>query len=143
MLRVATLALLFQSPVSCFDVNSLLNSAAKTESLPVTCQDEKIPSLEGGFPKARICCPQASNGERFPITIYQHGDGGGGLALSKLYSMFNKMAAEGVCVVAPYSCSLDSYCQNGEVSYQEVLKALVYLEQNKKAMEAKYPLDFS
>jgi poly(3-hydroxybutyrate) depolymerase len=110
MLRIAILALIFQTQVSCFDFNSLLNSVAETESFPVTCQEEKIPSLEGWFPKARICCPQDSNGEKFPITIYQHGGGGGGLALFTLYSMFNKMAAEGVCVVAPFSCPLNSYC---------------------------------
>ena len=52
------------------------------------------------------------------------------------------MAAQGVCVVAPYSCPSDVFCQNGQVSYQEVLKTIVYLEKNKSEMKKKYPFDF-
>ena len=58
-------------------------------------------------------------------------------------TMFNKLAAEGVCVVSPYSCPADMFCQNGEVSYLEVLKSLVYVEQNKDSLTQKYPFDYS
>jgi len=91
MLKLATLA--------------ILSSVSGNPS--VTCQDEPIPTLEGWFKKARVCCPTSSAGQKFPVTVYQHGDGGGGEELFSLYKMFDKMAAEGVCVVAPYSCPSD------------------------------------
>jgi len=57
--------------------------------------------------------------------------------------MFSKLAAEGVCVVAPSSCPADEFCQNGEVSYLEVLRALNYVDKNQVAMLKKYPFDYS
>lgn len=72
-----------------------------------------------------------------------HGDGGGGRALLLGYStLFNKIAREGFCVVAPYSCSSDSECMSGETSYLEILKTLAYFKGNRE-MSEKYPIDYA
>lgn len=51
------------------------------------------------------------------------------------------MVDERVCVVAPLSCSYDRFCDNGETSYLEILKTMVYLENNKHYLNS-YPFDF-
>ena len=119
----------------------------EVKSLDVTCSDEQIPTLEGWYKKAKICCPKADKGadgtfvNKYPLTVYQHGDTGGGAALFAYDGLFNAMAAEGVCVVAPYSCPFDYFCSNGETSYLEVLKSLAYIEKNKDSLVTKYPFD--
>ena len=77
-----------------------------------------------------MCCGDTTEG-KLPLTIYQHGHLSGG-ALEFLYTkIMNKIASNGFCIVAPESCPSNDFCQNGETSYLEVLKTLVYMEQNK------------
>ena len=70
-----------------------------------------------------------------------HGDGGGGLSLVPGYGkLLRKIADEGLCVAAPYSCALDTSCNDGSTRYLEVLKTLDYFDTNKPAG---FPIDYS
>ena len=42
--------------------------------------------------------------------------------------IYNNIAAEGVCVVGPYSCPTNIWCDHGRTDYMEILKTLVYIE---------------
>ena len=68
------------------------------------------------------------------MTVYMHGDFGGGVAEFAYDKIINKIASNGYCVVAPKSCPVDNFCMNGETSYLEVLKTLVYVEQNQQEL---------
>jgi pimeloyl-ACP methyl ester carboxylesterase len=89
-----------------------------------------IDSLEGDYQKAYLCCPNVED-KKWPLMVYQHGDGGGGASLKPGYSkLIGKMVNEGFCVAAPYSCALDLHCDNGQTSYLEVLKTLVHFDEH-------------
>ena len=119
MMKFATISAIF----------GLSQGALKTK-----CEWEYIETLEGWYKHAKICCPETDKDENddfktlYPITIYQHGDLGGGPSMFAYARMFSHLAAEGVCVVAPSSCPADVFCENGEISYAEVLKSLVYVD---------------
>jgi len=48
--------------------------------------------------------------------------------------IYNEIAAEGVCVVGPYSCPVNNWCQDGLTNYLEILKSMVYIEDHKEVL---------
>ena len=99
--------------------------------VPVICEDLAIPTLEGWFPKAKVCCPESDgSGKRYPLQVHQHGDGGGGIFMWLNNKIYKEMASEGVCILGPYSCPVNTFCDSGFKNYLEILKSLVYVEDN-------------
>lgn len=111
----------------------------------ITCQDVSIPTLIAKLDRykaARMCCPASSNvQEMFPLIFFQHGDGGGGAALVTYQALFDSIAlTASACVVAPYSCAFDAECDNGQLSFLEVLKTEAFLRSHR---DLNLPIDLS
>ena len=81
----------------------IINAAA------VKCSDLSIPDLKGMFKSAKLCCG-GDGVKALPLTVYMHGDMGGGVAEFAYDKIIHKIAANGFCVVAPRSCPSDYFC---------------------------------
>lgn len=73
----------------------------------------EVATLDKTDPQVWVHWPeQREEGETFPMVAYNHGAGGGGIAILGYAELFEQIASYGIIVIATRSCMLG--CSDGQ-----------------------------
>ena len=78
------------------------------------------------YKKTKVCYPD--DDQPYPLHFFAHGDFGGGSFIFAYGGLIADIVSQGFVVATYLSCSVDQFCDNGQSSFLEVLKAMDYLE---------------
>ena len=78
------------------------------------------------YKKTKVCYPD--DDQQYPLHFFAHGDFGGGPFTFAYGGLIADIVSQGFVVATYLSCSVDQFCDNGQTSFLEVLKAMDYLE---------------